>query len=130
MISDNEKSTFYLLKKFMLKIPLKIKFGNKVEILHTKSAIVVNAINNKIINFDRGIFKLYNDDKILFDDFIEKNFNINKNYHINIGFFLNFFLLIAKYINCIPMINKITDKFITLLTNNKLKTDRFIKEEF
>ena len=38
--------------------------------------------------------------------------------------------LIAKYLNYIPWINKIVDKFITLVTNNKLKTDEFIKKGF
>ena len=43
---------------------------------------------------------------------------------------LRFFLFVARYINYIPVINRISDKLITVFTNDKLKTDEFIKKGF
>ena len=130
IITDNKNSPFQFLKRFYEKVFLPIKFGNKIKILFVESNQVINAIYEKIINFKKGIFRLYEDEDISLDSFIKKNSNLKRNTYINISLFLSFFLIIAKYINYIPFINKITDKLITLITNNKLKTDEFIKKGF
>ena len=127
IMSDSENSWFHSLKSFYEKLPILIKFGNNIKVLHTNSNNVVNAIYSNIFNFQKGVFKLYNNDDISLDNFIKKNSTIERKLHININWLLNFFLLAAKYINYIPFINKISEKMIILITNSKLKTDEFIK---
>ena len=39
-------------------------------------------------------------------------------------------IIFSKFINYIPVINKITDRLITLLTNDKKKTDEFVEGNF
>ena len=128
IITDNKNSPFQFLKKFFEKILVPIKFGSKIKILFNDSSQVVDAVYDKIINFKKGIFGLYNNEHISIDDFAENNFK--RKGLINISFFLNLFLKISKYINSIPLINGITDKLITLITNDKLKTDEFIRKGF
>ena len=127
IMSDSADSWFHSLKSFYEKLPILIKFGNNIKVLHTNSNNVVNAIYSNIFNFQKGVFKLYNNDDISLDNFIKKNSTIERKLHININWLLNFFLLAAKYINYIPFINKISEKMIILITNSKLKTDEFIK---
>ena len=60
----------------------------------------------------------------------KKKFKLKQKISINLNLIIKLFLFVAKYLNYIPWINKIVDKFITLVTNNKLKTDEFIKKGF
>ena len=46
-----------------------MKFGSKIKVLYTDSNIVVNVINDKIINFEKGIFRLYNNEDISLDEY-------------------------------------------------------------
>ena len=77
-----------------------------------------------------GIIGLYNKEEILLDSFIKEKFKLRRKIYINIGLLLNLFLLISQYVNNIPFVNRLSDKLTTLITNNKLKTDEFIKKEF
>ena len=98
--------------------------------MHTSTDQVVNITYDNIFHFKKEIFKLYEDENISLDNFIKKNSTLNKNFHINISMLLRFFLFVARYINYIPVINRISDKLITVFTNDKLKTDEFIKKGF
>ena len=40
------------------------------------------------------------------------------------------FLLISKYLNYVPLLNKIVDKIITIVTIDKYKADELIKKGF
>ena len=130
IITDNKNSPFFYLKRTIEKMPLLIKFGNKIRILYTDSDNVITEIYNKIFNFKKGIHKLYNDEDVTLDDFIKINFDLKKKIYINLGLFINLFLIFLKFINYIPFINKITDRLITLLTNDKKKTDEFVEGNF
>ena len=130
IITDNKKTPFYFLKNLLENMPFLMKFGSKIKVLYTDSNIVVNVINDKIINFEKGIFRLYNNEDISLDEFAKKKFKLKQKISINLSLIIKLFLFVAKYLNYIPWINKIVDKFITLVTNNKLKTDEFIKKGF
>ena len=130
IVSDNKKSPYVFLKKLFETIPILIKFGHKIEILYTNSDVVINKIYEKTINFEKGVSKLYNNEKVFFDDFVKNNFNLTQKISINISLLIPFFLIIAKYLNYIPWICKITDKLITLLSNNKSKTDKMTVNDF
>ena len=130
IITDNKNSPFFYLKRTIEKMPLLIKFGNKIRILYTDSDNVITEIYNKIFNFKKGIHKLYNDEDVTLDNFIKINFGLKKKIYINLGLFINLFLFFLKFINYIPFINKITDRLITLLTNDKKKTDEFVEGNF
>jgi len=49
---------------------------------------------------------------------------------LNISLFLKLFLLISKYLNYIPGVNKVVDKIIILTTIDKLEADEFTKKGF
>ena len=57
-------------------------FNGKVKILYTDSNQVINAINDKIVNFEKGICRLYNNEDISIDEFAKRNFEIKKNVKI------------------------------------------------
>ena len=91
---------------------------------------MLNAINNKINNFEKGVYRLYNNEDITLDEFAKRNFEIKKKISINISIIIKMFLLISKYLNYVPWINKIADKIITIVTIDKFKIDEFIKKGF
>ena len=130
IVSENKDTWFDKMKKILEKIPILIKFGERFKVLHTSTDQVVNITYDNIFHFKKEIFKLYEDENISLDNFIKKNSTLNKNFNINISMLLRSFLFVARYINYIPVINRISDKLITVFTNDKLKTDEFIKKGF
>jgi len=130
IITDNKKTPFYFLKKLFENSLFLIKFGSKVKVLYTDSNQVINAINNKINNFEKGVCKLYNNEDISLDDFAKRNFKLKQKISINISLIIKLFLLISKYLNYVPIVNKIVDKIITIVTIDKFKTDELIKKGF
>ena len=130
IITENKKTPFYFLKKLFENSLFLIKFGSKVKILYTDSNQMLNAINNKINNFEKGVYRLYNNEDITLDEFAKRNFNLKQKMSLDISLIIKFFLLISKYLNYIPVVNKIVDKIITIVTIDKLKTDELIKKGF
>ena len=130
IITENKKTPFYFLKKLFENSLFLIKFGSKVKILYTDSNQMLNAINNKINNFEKGVYRLYNNEDITLDEFAKRNFNLKQKMSLDISLIIKFFLLISKYLNYIPVVNKIIDKIITIVTIDKLKTDELIKKGF
>ena len=57
--------------------PFLIRFGSKVKVLYTDSNQVIKAITDKIINFEKGVFRLYNNEDISLDEFAKRNFGKN-----------------------------------------------------
>ena len=130
IITDNKKTPFYFLKNLFEKLPFLIKFGSKVKVLYTDSNQVLNAICNKINNFEKGVYKLYNNEDITLDEFAKRNFKLKQKISIDISLFIKMFLLISKYLNYVPLLNKIVDKIITMVTIDKYKADELIKKGF
>ena len=85
---------------------------------------------NKIFDFKKGVHKLYENEDISIDLFAKERFKTKQKISLNISLFLKFFLLISKYLNYIPIINKIVDKIITLITIDKFEADEFTKKGF
>ena len=98
--------------------------------MYTDSNQVLNAINNKINNFEKGVCGLYNNEDISLDEFAKKNFKLKQKISINISLIIKLFLLVSKYLNYVPVINKIVDKIITIVTIDKFKIDELIKKGF
>ena len=130
IITDNKKTPFHFLKRLFENTPFLIRFGSKVKVLYTDSNQVIKAITDKIINFEKGVFRLYNNEDISLDEFAKRNFELKQKISININFIIRLFLLISKYLNYVPWINKIVDKIITIVTINKFKVDEFTKKGF
>ena len=130
IITDKENTSFYMLKKLFEKLPFLIKFGDKTKVLFVDSEQVLKEIYNKIFDFKKGVHKLYENEDISIDLFAKERFKTKQKISLNISLFLKFFLLTSKYLNYIPIINKIVDKIITLITIDKFEADEFTKKGF
>ena len=130
IITDKENTSFYMLKKLLEKLPFLIKFGEKTKVLFVDSEQVLKEIYNKIFDFKKGVRRLYENEDISIDLFAKERFKTRQKISLNISLFLKFFLLISKYLNYIPIINKIVDKIITLITIDKFEADEFTKKGF
>jgi len=130
IITNKEKTSFYMLKKIFEKLPFLIKFGDKTKVLFINSDKVLKEIYNKIFDFERGVHRLYENEDTSIDLFAKKNFEIRQKISLNISLFLKLFLLISKYLNYIPGVNKIVDKIIILITIDKFEADEFTKKGF
>ena len=130
IITDKENTSFYMLKKLLEKLPFLIKFGDKTKVLFVDSDQVLKEIYNKIFDFKKGVHRLYENEDISIDLFAKKKFKTMQKISLNISLFLKFFLLISKYLNYIPVVNKVVDKVITLITINKFEADEFTKKGF
>ena len=76
------------------------------------------------------MYRLYNNEDISLDEFAKRNFKLTQKISINISLFIKIFLLISKYLNYVPLLNKIIDKIITIVTIDKYKADELIKRGF
>ncbi len=130
IITNKEKTSFYMLKKIFEKLPFLIKFGGKTKVLFINSDKVLKEIYNKIFDFKKGVHRLYENEDTSIDLFAKKNFEIRQKISLNISLFLKLFLLISKYLNYIPGVNKVVDKIIILTTIDKLEADEFTKKGF
>jgi len=119
IITDKENTSFYMLKKLFEKLPFLIKFGDKTKVLFAESDQVLKEIYNKIFDFKKGVHRLYEDEDMSIDLFAKKKFKTRQKISLNISLFLKFFLLISKYLNYVPGVNKIVDKVIILITIDK-----------
>ncbi len=130
IITNKEKTSFYMLKKIFEKLPFLIKFGGKTKVLFINSDKVLKEIYNKIFDFKKGVHRLYENEDTSIDLFAKKNFEIRQKISLNISLFLKLFLLISKYLNYIPGVNKVVDKIIILTTIDNLEADEFTKKGF
>ena len=107
-----------------------IKFGDKTKVLFADSDQVLKEIYNKIFDFKKGVQRLYENEDMSLDLFAKKKFKTRQKISLNISLFLKLFLLLSKYLNYIPIVNKIVDKVITLITIDKFEADEFTKKGF
>ena len=89
----------------------------------TKKEIIniVEKLDIKVIDFHEYLIKEI-DPKSFFP--------LGKHGHYNDTGYKALSNLISKYLNYVPIVNKIVDKIITIVTIDKFKTDELIKKGF